>query len=139
MLGLNVLMLCAVVACAVLFSRARLGRVAGTAMGLVFVGASVVPLYGAWLTPEMFNLTLVFVAYFLWLYKEVAPPTASAFWRRPWLEWAAAFLLGVATFSKPSQAPLIGPIALTLVWRRQWKQMALVSAVSCSAVRDCLG
>ena len=47
------------------------GLAAGYALG--FFGASIVPLYGVWLTSELFNVACVFLAYFLWFYKEVAP------------------------------------------------------------------
>ena len=36
-----------------------------------------VPIYLVFLAPEIFNFTLVTVAYFLWLYKEVAPAKAT--------------------------------------------------------------
>src|SRR4029078_10336646 len=36
---------------------------------LAFVAATVVPVYAVFLTPEIFNFALVFLAYFLWLYK----------------------------------------------------------------------
>ena len=39
-----------------------------------FVFVSVAPVYLVWLTPDLFNLGLVTLGYFFWLYKEVAPP-----------------------------------------------------------------
>ena len=36
--------------------------------------ASVVPVYFVWITPELFNFSLGLLAYFCWLYKEVATP-----------------------------------------------------------------
>src|ERR1700738_2434369 len=71
--------------------------------------------------PDLFNFALVFVAYFFWLYKEVAAP------RSPWLSGTssnviAAVLLGVATYSKPANAPLIAPLVVLLLWRKQWWQ-----------------
>lgn len=121
----NVLLLAVDAWCAVLFCRARTGRpAAGTLLGLGFVGASVVPVYAVWLTPEIFNVSLIFIAYFLWLYKEVAPPTSPAWLRNPKLDWVAGLLIGVATFSKPTHAPLIAPIVATLLIRRQWTRAA---------------
>lgn len=38
----------------------------------VFLFATVVPVYFVWLTPELFNFTLVLQAYFLWTYKHAA-------------------------------------------------------------------
>ena len=40
--------------------------------------ASIVPGYIVWTTPELFNLVVVTVAYFCWLYKEVCPPWLPA-------------------------------------------------------------
>ncbi len=48
-----------------------------------FFGASVLPVYSVFLMPEVFNFTLVLLAYFLWLYKEVAPGSALD---RPWTD-----------------------------------------------------
>ncbi len=70
--------------------RARVLRRVGRARLLVF------------LTPEIFNLALVFVAYFLWLYKEVARPVPR-FLDGIGSEIAAAVLLGVATYIEADQ------------------------------------
>ena len=40
------------------------------------------PGYFVWTTPELFNLVVVTVAYFCWLYKEVAPPRLPE-----WMAW----------------------------------------------------
>ena len=40
-------------------------------LGVAFVVASVVPVFGVFLTSEIFNFSLVLFAYFLWLYKTV--------------------------------------------------------------------
>ena len=117
----NILLLALGACCAVLFCRARLGRFAGTLLGVAFIGASVVPVYTVWLTPEIFNFTLVLVAYFLWLYKEVAPPTAPAWLRRPWLEWISVVLLGIATYSKPPNALLVAPLVVMAIARGRWR------------------
>ena len=74
LLLLNIVLLGLCVLCAVLFARAQTGRRAGTLIGLGFIAASVVPVYGAWLTPEIFNFTLILASYFLWLYKEGQRP-----------------------------------------------------------------
>jgi hypothetical protein len=74
----------------------------------------------------------VFVAYFFWLYKEVATP------RSPWLSGTssnviAAVLLGMATYSKPPNAPLIAPLVLLPLWRKQRLQ-GFVTGVAFLAV-----
>ena len=125
----NILLLVLSAWCTVTFGRARTTPVAGALIGLIFIGASVVPVYVAWLTPEMFNFTLILGAYFLWLYKEVASPDASRWIRRPELDWVAAGLLGIAMFSKPLYGPLIAPLVLTAVARRKWRLALMMACV----------
>src|SRR6185436_2562549 len=105
LLGMNgflvfhLLLLAGAGACGYLFLAARSRPAAALTFTLAFLLASEVPVYAVFLTPEIFNFAIVFVAYFLWLYKEVAEP------RSRWLggiesDVVAAILLGVATYSK---------------------------------------
>ncbi|HMD36480.1 MAG TPA: hypothetical protein VKH42_15995 [Vicinamibacterales bacterium] len=126
---LHVLMLAVVCACGYRFLAAR-GR-PGPAMffTLAFLGASVVPAYAVFLTPELFNFTLVFVAYFFWLYKENGEPDSR------WLngrasDLLAAVLLGIAVYSKPINAPLVAPLVLMHWWRRRWRTGIVVGGVA---------
>lgn len=128
LLALNILLLALCLTCAVTFARARLGPVVGVVAGAGFVAASIAPVYGVWLTPEIFNFTLVFVAYFLWLYKKVAPSHA-AWLGDPRLDWVAALLLGIATFSKPTHGLLIAPLVLDALTRLRWRQAVALSAL----------
>jgi hypothetical protein len=106
-------------------------------LAAVFLFASVVPIYFLWLTPELFNFSLVFQAYFLWAYKTAVDPTrlapAVSRFRRfligPSSDYAAAVLLGVATFSKPTHVLLILPILAYAVWRRQWLRTAAIGVL----------
>lgn len=83
-----------------------------------FFGASVLPVYGVFLMPEIFNFTLVLLAYFFWLYKEVAPQSRL---NGRWSDYLAAILLGICTYSKPlPTAMLVGPLVLLPWCRRQW-------------------
>ncbi len=41
-------------------------------MAIAFLAASVVPVYFVWLTPELFNFSVLLYAVFFWAYKEVA-------------------------------------------------------------------
>jgi hypothetical protein len=113
-----------------------LGARSGTAASLLLAGgflmAAIVPLYAVWIMPEVFNLTLGIAAYFLWLYKYVAPSGVPGFRARflhPWTDFAAAALIGIATFSKLTNAILVGPMVLWLLWRRQWRQAFGAAAV----------
>lgn len=124
----HVLLLALTCVCGYLFLSATSPPSVSLAFVLAFFGVSVVPVYLAFLTPEIFNLTLVFVAYFLWLYKEVAHPVPR------WLngvgsDIAAAVLLGIAAYMKPTNAPLAAPMVLALWWRRQWLRGLLVGTV----------
>lgn len=99
----------------------------------VFIFASVVPVYFVWLTPEVFNFATVFVAYFVWAYKLVAPPAESGsrfttFLLSPASDYAAAALIGIATFSKPTHVILIAPIVAFLLLRRRFRQAIVAAA-----------
>ncbi|HXH06086.1 MAG TPA: hypothetical protein VNI83_05775 [Vicinamibacterales bacterium] len=98
---------------------------AAAAFAALFLLGSVVPVYFVWLTPEIFNFALVFAAAFLWSYKAVAP--AGGGWLRSGTsDVMAAALVGIATFSKPTHAIVVGPIVLVAVARRQWARAAAV-------------
>jgi hypothetical protein len=101
---------------------------AAAAYAAAFLGASVVPVYFVWLTPELFNFSLALWALFLWSYKEVAGgiPAGSpgSVLRGPRSDYLAAALIGVLTFSKPTHAILMVPVALLILARRQWGRLA---------------
>lgn len=119
-LVLHALLLALVVLCGYLFLHARSGAVVSAVLASGFIMASVVPVYFVWLMPEVFNFSLVFLACFCWLYKEVARADQS-----PrgigWLfcgrsDVVAAALLGIATFSKVTNAALFAPMMLWQFW-----------------------
>ncbi|MCX6552499.1 MAG: hypothetical protein NTY02_16100 [Acidobacteria bacterium] len=115
------------------FLNARSSPLVSLILASGFFMASVAPAYYAWMTPELFNLCLVVLGYFCWLYKEVASPE-QPFPGSRWLfsgrsDLAAAILLGVATFSKPSNLLLILPMLAWLVARRHWRRMVAAGAI----------
>jgi hypothetical protein len=119
----HVLLLFGVCVCGYQFlaAQARPGQEgAALACALAFVGASVVPVLAVFLTSDTFNFALVFYAYFLWLYKEVAPAGGSRFLRSQTSDVCAAILLGLATYSKPHNALLIAPLVAWWWWRRRF-------------------
>jgi hypothetical protein len=155
----NVLLLALAVVCAYVFLAAQSPPASAALFTSAFFGAAALPVYGAFLMPDVFNLAVVLLAYFLWLYKEVRvdavrlkadatyEPTpvvvtsnaASAFSRTfsnlisraaaalnrvftaRWTDFAAAVLLGIATYSKPLPVPvLVAPLVALAWWRRQW-------------------
>ncbi len=99
---------------------------AALAYAVVFLAASVVPVYFVWLTPELFNVSLVFCAVFLWCYKEAAVDSAGAaggrFLQSARSDYLAATLVGILTFSKPPHAILMMPLVILAVSRRQWRR-----------------
>jgi hypothetical protein len=94
------------------------------AFAVVFFAGSVAPVYFVWLTPELFNLSLVLAAMFLWSYKEVvrdAPREGDAgFLRGAGSEYLAAVLAGVVTFSKPTHGLIVLPLLALAAARRRW-------------------
>jgi hypothetical protein len=128
LLVFHVLLLFVVCVCGYQFLAARSRPGPALVFTLAFAGASVMPVYAVFLTPEIFNFALVFIAYFLWLYKEVAPAEGFRFLRGPSSDMIAAILLGFATYSKPTNALLIGPIVL-LWWMRRHFVRGLVAGV----------
>ncbi len=119
MLILHVLLLAVAGVCAYLFLAAQSPPAAAAVFASAFLGAAVLPVYGVFLMPEIFNVALVFLAYFLWLYKEVRPGSPALADR--WTDVAAAVLLGLATYSKPvPNVFLVAPPVLYFWWRREW-------------------
>ena len=100
------------------------------AFALVFLFASVVPLYFVWLTPELFNFSLALYALFLWSYKEVAK---GSFLRGRGSDFAAAALVGALIFSKPTHIILLLPIVALAVSRREWRHAVRIVA-TCAVI-----
>jgi hypothetical protein len=132
-LVLNALLLSLVLLAGYLFLNARSRPAVALLLAGAFVMASVAPVYVVWITPELFNLAIVVLAYFAWIYKEVAAPgeapPGTRWLLRPWSDHLAAILLGVATFSKPSNALLVLPILAWQAWRGRWTRAVVSSAV----------
>jgi hypothetical protein len=132
-LVLHVLLMFGVCVCGYLFLAARARPGPALAFTLAFVAATCVPVYLVMVTPEVLNFSLVFFAYFLWLYKEVAPSSTSRFLLGAGSDVCAAILLGIATYSKPSHALLVVPIVLWWWWRRRYLRGVIVGAVCAAA------
>ncbi len=132
-LVLHATLLALVVWCGYLFLLTRMNALLASSMTGAFVVASIVPVYFVWITPELFNFSLGLLAYFCWLYKEAAPrenPVRGTRWLfTPAGEIAAAALLGIATFSKVTNALLFLPILAWLAWRRRWGALIATGAV----------
>jgi len=114
---LNAMCLSLVLLCSYLFLHARSRPGPSAVLAAGFVMASVVPVYFVQIMPEVFNFSMVCLAYFCWLYKEVASPERSprgTAWLFTWKsDVVMAVLLGIATFTKPPNGLLF---AAPVVW-----------------------
>jgi hypothetical protein len=127
-LVLHVLLIAAVCACGYWFLSATSPPAAALTFTLAFVGVSVVPIYGVFVMPDLLNFALVFVGYFLWLYKEVAEPRRAVL-GGVWSDLWSAVLLATATYSKPTNGPIVAPLIALMLWRRQWRRAFATSLV----------
>ena len=135
-LVLNAMCLSLVLLCGYLFLHARAPAWPSAILAAGFVMASVVPIYFAQMMPEVFNFSLAFLAYFCWLYKEVAAreraPRGTAWLFGLKSDLAMAVLLGIATFSKPSIAGLFA--APAVLWISRLNRGALRPALAATAL-----
>lgn len=116
--------------CAYMFLSARAGMAVSLLMAGGFLFPTVVPVYWAWIAPELFNCIVGLVAYFCWLYKFVAPPATSRWtqWLRgPASDVVAASLIGLLCFSKLTNAALGLPMGVWWLWRGEWLRAGLVA------------
>lgn len=132
-LVLHAVLLTLALAAAYAFLRARSSAPAAFAYACVFFFASAAPVYFVWLTPELFNVTVSLLGLFLWCYKEVAPLESSTRWgrflRSPASTWAGAVLLGIVTFSKPTNIFVIGPVLALPLLRRRWREVLVTGMI----------
>ena len=136
----HALLMTLVVWCAYVFLHARMPASTAATLAAGFVMISVVPVYFVWIAPELFNFSLGLLAYFCWLYKEVAPQSTAAA-APPGARWlargggdtAASILVGILTFSKITNALLFPPIVVWQLFRRQWRR-ALTSTIAFTIV-----
>ena len=136
----HALLLALSVSASYMFLRAR-GSAPGwaAAFAAIFIFASVVPIYYVWLAPELFNFTVVLLAYFLWSFKLAAGDWRAGGRMDRWLhaagtDYAAAILLGIATFSKPTHLLLMLPPLAWLLWRREWRRLLGVGTTFAAVV-----
>jgi hypothetical protein len=92
-----------------LASGSRLAPAAAFAM--LFLAASVAPVYGVWLTSDLLNFTLVFLAFVVGTARDPRGVTPARL-------GLALALLALATYSKPIVLPLAAPLVLANAgWR----------------------
>lgn len=103
-----------------------------------FLFASISAVYFLWMTPDFFNLSLVFSVLFLWLYKhayqrsspqEQAKGRLQAILLSDWSDYLACVIAAIAVFSKPPNIALMGPLVLhTLIKKRFVKAVMMILA-----------
>jgi hypothetical protein len=85
--------------------------------------------YYLWISPDFFNLFLVFTILFLWLYKHESRESSDpvehrgklhSFLLSDWTDYLAGFLVGLAVFSKPPNIILLGPLVLYSVFEKKF-------------------
>lgn len=108
---------------------------------LTFVFGSVAGVYFLWISPDFFNFCLVFIIYFLWIYKikrreepASAPETARSFLLSPGTDYLAAGLIGLAVFSKPPNIVLMGPLVLYALLEKRFFKALVLSVVFLLAI-----
>ena len=132
MLLFHVVLLAGMLLAAYVFLAARSPGGIALAYSAAFFGVSIVPLHALFLSSDFFNVACVSCAYFLWFYKDVAPPRPGrwATWLRgPGSDIAAALVLGLATFSKPTHVFLILPPLVLAISRRQSRLAVSIASV----------
>jgi hypothetical protein len=110
---------------------------------LTFLFASIAGIYFLWIGPDFFDLFLVFTALFLWLYKIKRKETSFApentrgrfhnFLLSEKSDYLAAFIAGIAIYSKPPNVAILGPLFVWhLVEKKYLKLLALALFVALS-------
>lgn len=87
---------------------------------LIFILASVTPIYLWWMTADLFNFFVMFAGLFFFFYR---------FKRSGWFYLAGVFF-SFSVFSKPWNAAAIAIIYLILLYRKEWKRFILLALVS---------
>ena len=122
MLLFHVVLLAGMLLATCVFLAARSPAGIALAYSAAFFGVSIVPLHALFLSSDFFHVAAVSFAYFFWFYKDVAPPGHgrwAAWLRGPGSDIAAAVVLGLATFSKPTHVFLILPPLVLAFSRRR--------------------
>lgn len=92
----------------------------GFSFALIFILASVTPVYIWWITADLFNFFVMFAGLFFFFYP----------FKRPVWFYLSAVFFSLSVFSKPWNAAMIGIIFLILLYRKEWKKFLLLSLVA---------
>lgn len=136
-LVLHALLMTVCFACAYAFLAARSQPIAALIFASAFLFMSVAPVYMVQMMPDFFNLALVLIGYFFWCYKEAIADASRRRASRLAEQWllgvrsdvVAAVLLGIVTFSKPTNILLIAPLLVSAALRSQWRRAFTIGSV----------
>ncbi len=114
------------------YSYLRLGNSDNLALitTLTFIFASIAWIYFIWISPDFFNMVLIFSILFLCLYKTGLAEANKAkelnqgssfkrFLLSDWSDYTASILAGVAVFSKPPNIVLLAPLVLIPIFKKK--------------------
>ncbi|MCK4943351.1 MAG: hypothetical protein KAS65_07235 [Candidatus Aminicenantes bacterium] len=90
------------------------------AFTLIFILATVLPVYMSWLTSDLFNFFIIFAGLFFFFYH----------FKRPEWFYLSAFFFATAVFSKATPVIPIGILYLILLFRKQWKKFLILTFIS---------
>ncbi len=105
---------------------------------LTFFFASITFVYYFWISPDFFNFILVFSVLFLWSFKYIHKENKDEqssnnkifnFLLSDWSDYLAAFLAGIAVFSKPPNIVLMIPIVLGALFNKRILKSFLVIVI----------
>lgn len=100
----------------------------GFLFSLMFVMASVVPIYIWWIQADLFNFFIMFCGLFFFFHP----------FKTPRWHFLSALFFGVAVFSKPSNFIAVGFIYLIPLFKKRWKEFILLALVSIFVVGSCV-
>ena len=103
---------------------------------ITFLFAAVAAVYFFWMSPDFFNLFLVFSILFLWLYKHTSGREKNLtgknsridnFLLSDWSDYLAGLLAAVAVYSKPPNIAVLGPLVLFyLIKKKPLKSLIII-------------
>jgi|Deesub1362B_J571_1020462.scaffolds.fasta_scaffold00769_2 hypothetical protein len=109
-----------------------------------FLFASIAIIYFIWITAEFFNFFLVFTIIFLFVYKiKLKNQNENSFIRKflksDYSDYIASLLAGIATFSKPPNIVLIGPIFIYSLIKKKWLKSFIILMIFLATVLSFFG
>lgn len=115
LLLLNGLMLFLAVLMSFLLLRQHHSQKNSFRFSLIFILATITPIYLWWLQADLFNFFMIFTGLFFFFYR---------FEKSKWFYFSSLFF-SLAVFSKPSNIIPVAIIFLILLFEKKWKQLVI--------------